>query len=42
MARNAAEDYLRDDPGLESVWGQRMLSHLRDLFDKQANWGLIS
>jgi ATP-dependent DNA helicase RecG len=42
LARNAAEDYLRDDPGLESVWGRKMAAHLRDLFDKHANWGLIS
>ncbi|MBO4804317.1 MAG: ATP-dependent DNA helicase RecG, partial [Muribaculaceae bacterium] len=42
MARNAAEDYLRDDPKMETEWGRKMNAHLRDLFDKQANWGLIS
>ena len=42
MARNAAEDYLHDDPKLESVWGRKMAAHIKDIFDKQANWGLIS
>ena len=42
LARNAAEDYLREDPTLESPWGRRLAAHLRELFDKQANWGLIS
>ena len=42
MARIAAEDYLRDDPHLESPWGRKMAAHIRDIFDKQANWGLIS
>ncbi len=42
LARNAAEDYLREDPTLESPWGRRMAAHLREIFDKQANWGLIS
>ena len=42
MARNAAEDYLHDDPEMESPWGRKMALHIRDLFDKQTNWGLIS
>ena len=42
LARNAATDYLRDDPAMDSVWGLKMAAHLRDLFDKQENWGLIS
>ena len=42
MARNAAEDYLRDDPRMETQWGLKMAAHIRDLFDKQTNWGLIS
>ena len=42
LARNAAEDYLRADPGLESTWGRKMAAHMREIYDKQANWGLIS
>ena len=42
MARNAAEDYLRDDPKMETPWGRKMASHIREIFDKQTNWGLIS
>ena len=42
MARNAAEDYLRDDPQMETQWGRKMAAHIRDIFDKQTNWGLIS
>ena len=42
MARNAAEDYLRDDPQMETPWGLKMSAHIREIFDKQANWGLIS
>ena len=42
LARNAAEDYLREDPKLESAWGRKMAAHLKELFNKQANWGLIS
>ena len=42
LARNAAEDYLRADPGLESAWGRKMAAHMREIYDKQANWGLIS
>jgi ATP-dependent DNA helicase RecG len=42
MARNAAEDYLRDDPKLESQWGQKLASHIKEIFNKQVNWGLIS
>ena len=42
MARNAAEDYLRDDPQMETPWGMKMSAHIREIFDKQANWGLIS
>jgi len=42
LARNAAEDYLRCDPGLQSEWGRKMAAHMRDIYDKQANWGLIS
>ena len=42
MARNAAEDYLRDDPQMESAWGRKMAAHIREIFDKQTNWGLIS
>ena len=42
LARSAAEDYLRMDPQMSTPWGRRMATHLRDLFDKQANWGLIS
>lgn len=42
MARAAAEDWLRADPQLTSAWGTKMASHIKQLFDKQANWGLIS
>lgn len=42
LARNAAEDYLRLDPEMDSVWGRKMASHLRELYDKQVNWGRIS
>ena len=42
MARTAAEDILREDPLLESPSGKKLLAFMRDLFDKQANWGLIS
>ena len=42
LARNAAEDYLRLDPQLESPWGRKLAAHLKEIFDKQANWGLIS
>ena len=42
LARNAAEDYLRNDPKLETDWGRRMAAHMREIYDKQANWGLIS
>lgn len=42
LARNAAEDYLRIDPQLESPWGRKLAAHLKEIFDKQANWGLIS
>ena len=42
LARNAAEDYLRYDPKLETDWGRRMAAHMREIYDKQANWGLIS
>ncbi len=42
LARNAAEDYLRYDPKLETDWGRRMVAHMREIYDKQANWGLIS
>ena len=42
MARTAAEDYLSADPKLESAWGRKMAAHIRDIFNKQANWGLIS
>ena len=42
MARNAAEDYLRVDPGMETTWGRKMASHIKEIFDKQTNWGLIS
>ena len=42
LARNAAEDYLRADPGLESAWGRKMSAHMREIYNKQANWGLIS
>ncbi len=42
LARNAAEDYLRADPGLESAWGRKMAAHMREIYNKQANWGLIS
>ncbi|MBR4829199.1 MAG: ATP-dependent DNA helicase RecG [Muribaculaceae bacterium] len=42
MARNAAEDYLCVDPGMETTWGRKMASHIKEIFDKQTNWGLIS
>ena len=42
LARNAAEDYLRGDPQMESPWGRKMAAHIREIFDKQQNWGLIS
>ena len=42
MARNAAEDYLRDDPRLETPWGLKMAAHIKKIFDEQVNWGLIS
>ena len=42
MARYAAEDYLRDDPQMETPWGRKMAAHIREVFDKQQNWGLIS
>ncbi len=42
LARNAAEDYLHLDPQLESPWGRKLAVHLKEIFDKQANWGLIS
>ena len=42
MARNAAEDYLRADPQMETPWGRKMAAHIREIFDKQQNWGLIS
>ena len=42
MARNAAEDYLRDDPQMDTPWGRKMAAHIREIFDKQTNWGLIS
>lgn len=42
MARNAAEDYLRTDPAMDTPWGKRMAAHIKELFNKQANWGLIS
>ena len=42
LARNAAEDYLRDDPKMETPWGRKMAAHMREIDDKQANWGLIS
>ena len=42
LARNAAEDYLRDDPKMETPWGRKMAAHMREIYDKQANWGLIS
>ena len=42
MARTAAEDFLREDPHMESAWGRRMADHLRELYDKHANWGQIS
>ena len=42
LARNAAEDYLRDDPKMETRWGRKMAAHMREIYDKQANWGLIS
>jgi ATP-dependent DNA helicase RecG len=42
LARNAAEDYLRDDPKMETPWGLKMAAHMREIYNKQANWGLIS
>ena len=42
MARTAAEDWLRADPELTSTWGAKMAIHIKQLFDKQANWGMIS
>ena len=42
LARDAAEDYLRVDPAMDTVWGRKMAAHIRELFDKQTNWGLIS
>jgi ATP-dependent DNA helicase RecG len=42
MARNAAEDYLHDDPQMETPWGRKMATHIKEIFNKQANWGLIS
>ena len=42
MARNAAEDYLHDDPKMETPWGLKMAAHIKEIFNKQANWGLIS
>ena len=42
MARTAAEDWLRVDPELTSTWGAKMAIHIKQLFDKQANWGMIS
>ena len=42
MARNAAEDYLHDDPKMETPWGRKMATHIKEIFNKQVNWGLIS
>ena len=42
MARIAAEDFLRVDPQLETPWGRKMDLHIREIYDKQTNWGLIS
>ena len=42
MARNAAEDYLREDPAMDTPWGRKMAAHIKEIFDKQTNWGLIS
>jgi ATP-dependent DNA helicase RecG len=42
LARNAAEDYLRNDPKMETPWGRKMAAYMREIYDKKANWGLIS